>query len=128
MLLITGSYRHSATQAGLPWARRSTTGESRLSKLTSGRRPSPVVIKRTLALVLREHGVSWRKARRIIDVVFDSIKEALKRHETVDLPFGTFSVVKEGRTPQRCWRLGRVRVVYRKRYRVVFTPRELEIE
>lgn len=81
-----------------------------------------------LSLVLASKGFSWEEAHSFVNLVFDSIKEALTRHEVVDLPFGRFSVVKQSRSPERCWRLGRVRVIYRKRYRVVFTPRELEIK
>jgi nucleoid DNA-binding protein len=48
----------------------------------------------------------------------------LKRHEDVDLPFGTFRVVERGQRPHRRWRFGQPQSVFQQRYRVAFLPRE----
>ncbi len=37
-------------------------------------------------------GLTVREARAVIAAVFDSIKDALRRHEQVELPIGTFTV------------------------------------
>ncbi|MGB8845603.1 MAG: hypothetical protein WCC73_07965, partial [Terracidiphilus sp.] len=67
---------------------------------------------------LRKQGLSVLKARAVIDVVLDSIKDALGRHECVELPIGTFAVL---RNPQeRGWRFGEVTIM--RRYRVAFLP------
>ena len=58
---------------------------------------------------LRKQGLSVLKARAVIDVVLDSIKDALGRHECVELPIGTFAVF---RNPQeRGWRFGGVATI-----------------
>jgi nucleoid DNA-binding protein len=77
-----------------------------------------------LALVLVSRGCSYRAARKIVNLIFDEIKAALKRHEDVDLPFGTFRVVERGQRPHRRWRFGQPQSVFKQRYRVAFLPRE----
>jgi nucleoid DNA-binding protein len=77
-----------------------------------------------LALVLVSRGCSYRAARKIVNLIFDEIKAALKRHENVDLPFGTFRVVERGQRPHRRWRFGQPQSVFQQRYRVAFLPRE----
>ena len=77
-----------------------------------------------LALVLVSRGCSYRAARKIVNLIFDEIKAALKRHEDVDLPFGTFRVVERGQRPHRRWRFGQPQSVFKLRYRVAFLPRE----
>ena len=77
-----------------------------------------------LALVLVRQGCSYRAARKIVNLIFDEIKAALKRHEDVELPFGTFRVVETSQRPHRRWRFGQPQSVFKQRYRVVFEPRE----
>jgi nucleoid DNA-binding protein len=77
-----------------------------------------------LALVLVSRGCSYRAAKKIVNLIFDEIKAALKRHEDVDLPFGTFRVVERGQRPHRRWRFGQPQSVFQQRYRVAFLPRE----
>ena len=77
-----------------------------------------------LALVLVSRGCSYRAARKIVNLIFDEIKAALKRHEDVELPFGTFRVVERGQRPHRRWRFGQPQSVFQQRYRVAFLPRE----
>ena len=77
-----------------------------------------------LALVLVSRGCSYRVAQKIVNLIFDEIKAALKRHEDVDLPFGTFRVVERGQRPHRRWRFGQPQSVFQQRYRVAFLPRE----
>jgi nucleoid DNA-binding protein len=77
-----------------------------------------------LALVLVSRGCSYRAARKIVNLIFDEIKAALKRHEDVELPFGTFRVVERGQRPHRRWRFGQPQSVFQQCYRVVFLPRE----
>ena len=91
-----------------------------------GRAGRPPRSKHEIALVLMEHGFTWRQAHRAVDLFFAAIKTALRRHETVDLPFGTFSVVPVPQRRHRRWRFGQPQEVFRKRFRVVFTPRDLE--
>ena len=77
-----------------------------------------------LALVLVSRGCSYRAARKIVNLIFDEIKAALKRHEDVELPFGTFRVVERGQRQHRRWRFGQPQSVFQQRYRVAFLPRE----
>jgi nucleoid DNA-binding protein len=88
-----------------------------------GRRPPRN--KHEIALALMERGCTWRQAHKAVDLFFQSIKMALSRHETVDLPFGTFSVIPVPQRRHRRWRLGQPQEVFRRRFRVLFTPREL---
>ena len=80
-----------------------------------------------LAKHLVANGWSSREARRVLNIVFDVIKDALRRHENVDLPsFGTFSVVRNLVRPYRRWWRGRRRPTefYHKQFRVEFVPRQ----
>jgi hypothetical protein len=47
--------------------------------------------------------------------VIDTIADALRGEETVNLPLGTFEVLDHTAPPLREWFLNRVRVTYRKR-------------
>jgi nucleoid DNA-binding protein len=67
---------------------------------------------------LGKQGLSVREARAVIDAVFGSIKDALGRHECVELPIGKFTVVENSK--ERGWRFGKV-VIFDK-YRVDFLP------
>jgi nucleoid DNA-binding protein len=83
--------------------------------------------KLVLIPALREQGLSVRKARAVIDAVFGSIKDALSRHECVELPIGSFNVVRNPEK-QRSWRFGENTTLYARRYRVVFlASAELEL-
>jgi len=62
---------------------------------------------------LTERGLTVREARDAIDAVFDSIKDALGRHERVELPIGSFAVVQNPK--ERGWRFGKVEVFARNR-------------
>lgn len=66
--------------------------------------------------------LSRAEAREVIDAVFETITEALNRGEMVCLPLGTFEVLDHPRPPKRGWILKRVRVVYKKRKYIRFTP------
>jgi nucleoid DNA-binding protein len=59
-----------------------------------------------------------------VNLIFDEIKAALMRHEVIELPFGTFRVVEYAQRPHRRWRFGQPQSVFKRRYRVVFEPRE----
>jgi nucleoid DNA-binding protein len=61
-----------------------------------------------------------RKARALVIMTFTSIKAAIRRGETVHFPWGRFDVVEQVREPERVWRLGRIRVLYKRRYKVQF--------
>lgn len=82
------------------------------------------VVKEDLALVLASLGLTVRQSRTVINVVINSMKEALKRHESVDLEFGRLVVVKQTQQRRRRWRFGQPQEVFRQRYRVVFQPPE----
>ena len=71
--------------------------------------------KHKLVLDLREKGFSHREATAIVTVIFDSMKQALKRHEPVELPFLILYLKKnpEG----RAYRFGKL-VRLRKKYSV----------
>lgn len=80
-----------------------------------------------LTRALVDQGCSSEAARVIVNLIFDAIKNALKRHETVELPIGTFKVVKNRVRPYRMWHFGRPIEFYRQPYRVEFTPsREMD--
>ena len=68
--------------------------------------------------------LSRGEAESVVKAVFEEITEALNRDETVKLPFGKFEVKKHNRPPLRGWFLDRVRVTYRKRKYIEFTPGE----
>jgi nucleoid DNA-binding protein len=68
--------------------------------------------------------LSRSEAEAVVNVVFETITEALNRGETVKLPFGKFEVKKHTRPPVRGWFLKRVRVTYKKRKYIEFTPGE----
>ena len=46
--------------------------------------------ERVLIPALRKQGLSVRKAKAVTNAVLVSIKDALGRHEPVDLPIGRF--------------------------------------
>jgi nucleoid DNA-binding protein len=77
--------------------------------------------ERVLIPALRKQGLSVLKARAVIDAVFGSIKDALGRHEQVELPIGTFTVLQNP-DERRSWRFGKVTVLYAHRYRLKFLP------
>jgi nucleoid DNA-binding protein len=64
------------------------------------------------------------EAESVVKSVFDEIAEALRRGEKVTLPIGTFEVKEHTRPPLRGWFLRRVRVTYKKRKYIQFTPIE----
>jgi nucleoid DNA-binding protein len=69
--------------------------------------------------------LSRSEAEGVVKAVFEEMTEALKRGETVELPFGKFEVKQHNRPPVRGWFLNRVRVTYRKRRKYIgFTPGE----
>ena len=59
----------------------------------------------------------------MVDAIWESIKDALKRGEEVETPLGGFQVV-ERLAPRMRWRLGKVQHLYRQRKKVVFTATE----
>lgn len=73
---------------------------------------------------LRAAGWSARSAWRTVNAVFEVVAAALQRHETVEVPFGTFRVVAQTVQPYRRWWRGRPVEFYRNRFRVEFIPRE----
>jgi len=76
---------------------------------------------------LRKQELSVREARAVIDAVFGSIKDALMRHERVELPIGVFSVERNPEK-RRAWRFGQVTILYAHKYRIDFSPSdELEL-
>jgi nucleoid DNA-binding protein len=76
-----------------------------------------------LALVLAQHGLSYRQAYKTVGAVFETVKKALQRHESVDLGFGVLSVESQPVRTYRRWSFGQSQEVYKHRNRVVFTPR-----
>jgi nucleoid DNA-binding protein len=73
---------------------------------------------------LMQEGFTRSNAMQCVQTTLDVIKLALRDHESVELPFGTLEV-RECPPTQRHWRLGKIVVQYRKRYRVRLTSREL---
>jgi nucleoid DNA-binding protein len=67
---------------------------------------------------LTEQGFTVREASSVIDVIFESVKDALLRHEHVELPIGMFEVMTNAK--RRIWRFGKV--IIRSKYRVVLLP------
>ena len=66
--------------------------------------------------------LSRAEAGEVIDAVFETITEVLNRGEMVYLPLGTFEVLDHPRPPKRGWILERVRLIYKKRKYIRFTP------
>ena len=52
-----------------------------------------------IKMLMKEHGVSKRKAEKAVNAVFDCMARALKRGECVDLPIG--KIVVGGATPKQ---------------------------
>jgi nucleoid DNA-binding protein len=63
--------------------------------------------------------LSRAQAEEVVNAVFDTIADALRKGETVSLPFGTFEVLEHSRPPLRGWFLNRVRVTYWKRRKFI---------
>jgi nucleoid DNA-binding protein len=76
--------------------------------------------ERVLNPALRKQGLSVRKARAAINIVFDSIQDALARHERVELPIGTFTVLPNSK--ERGYRFGKF--INIPKYRVKFLPND----
>jgi nucleoid DNA-binding protein len=74
-----------------------------------------------LVPALMKQELTVREARDVIDAVFGSINDALGRHERVELPIGTFTVLQNP-DERRSWRFGKVTVLYAHRYKVRFLP------
>ena len=74
----------------------------------------------SLALELQKLGLTFDKAREVVDAIWESIKDALKRGEDVETPLGRFQVV-ERPEPRMRLRLGKIQQLYRRRKKVVFT-------
>ncbi len=74
-----------------------------------------------LVPALMEQELTVREAREVIDAVFASIKDALGRHESVDLPIGTFTVLQNP-DERRAWKFGEITTLYARRYKVKFLP------
>ena len=77
--------------------------------------------ERVLIPALRKQGLSVRKARSVIKAVFGSIRDALARHERVELPIGTLSVLRHPK--ERGWRFGKVIEI--PKYRIGFRPSDV---
>ena len=59
----------------------------------------------------------------MVDAIWESIKDALKRGEEVETPLGGFQVVKRP-APRTRLRMGKFQQLYRRRKKVVFTATE----
>lgn len=78
---------------------------------------------------LTEHkNLTRNQARAAVNEIFDSIADALRDGDMVQLPFGSFAVFEHDHKPTRAWILGRVRVTYRTRNHVQFRPDEKVLE
>jgi len=77
--------------------------------------------KHRLIMNLRAQGFSHRDAEASIDILVNTIKDALQRGEVVTLDgFGTFKVVPTP-APKKAWKFGRVVTLYaHDRFTVVF--------
>lgn len=73
---------------------------------------------------LRERGLSYRMATRVIDRIFSSMKEALQRGEEIELPIGSLKVVRHKRRPKRGWYLNRITTTYKKPFTVALVSKE----
>jgi hypothetical protein len=67
---------------------------------------------------LRELGWSRRDSAGIVKLVLNEMIQALKRGESVEFPLGTLRRVRNQRTRQRGWFLGRIRTIYKRPYTV----------
>ncbi len=68
---------------------------------------------------LRERSLSRRDAVRILDAVLDEMAAALKRGESVELPFGSLKRVRHAHRQQRGRFLNRNTTIYKKPYTVI---------
>jgi nucleoid DNA-binding protein len=84
------------------------------------RKASKGVDRNSLALQLQKLGLTFDKAHEVVNVIWESIKEALQRGEDVETPLGLFQVV-ERPAPRMRLRLGKIQRLYRRRKKVVFT-------
>jgi nucleoid DNA-binding protein len=72
--------------------------------------------------------LSRPQAEKVVNLFFASTAEALAKGEKVILPIGTFEVLERKRPPLRGWFLNRVRVTYKQRRYIQFTPAEASLE
>jgi nucleoid DNA-binding protein len=84
------------------------------------RQVSKPVGREYLELELQKRTFTFRQARQVVDAIWESIKDALKRGEDVETPLGRFQVV-ERPEPRKRLRLGKIQRLYRQRKKVVFT-------
>ncbi|HEV8491606.1 MAG TPA: HU family DNA-binding protein [Candidatus Angelobacter sp.] len=84
------------------------------------RQVSKPVGREYLELELQKRTFTFRQARQVVDAIWESIKDALKRGEDVETPLGRFQVVERPAARMR-WRLGKIQRLYRQRKKVVFT-------
>jgi nucleoid DNA-binding protein len=75
-----------------------------------------------LVLALVAEGLSFRDAEKVITALFESMKEALLRQESVELPFGTLLVVRNEQ--RRLWRFGKV--IRLRQYKIILDNRAPE--
>jgi nucleoid DNA-binding protein len=95
--------------------RKSTRG--RTWRLPQRQAPDPG--RDYLALELQKRGFTFRKAREVVNAIWESIQKALQHGETVETPLGRFRVVKQP-APRTRIRLGKIQRLYRQRKKVVF--------
>jgi nucleoid DNA-binding protein len=68
------------------------------------------------------------EARVVVNAFFDAMAGALRRGESVELPFGQLEVFAHEVKPRRGWFLDRVRVTYRKPKSIRLITEGVELE
>ena len=75
-----------------------------------------------LALEVQKRGFTFDQSRAVVKAIWEIIKEALRRGESVDVPpLGRFSI-QESPKPRLRISLGKLQHLHRKSKRVVFQP------
>jgi nucleoid DNA-binding protein len=70
-------------------------------------------------VALQERGFSFRQARKLVQVIWQVITDALRRGESVETPLGIFRVVSSPPLQTR-FRRGRLQTLFRNRRRILF--------
>lgn len=75
-----------------------------------------------LVATLTAQGLTVREARTVLNAMFNAMKAALSRHESIELPFGRLQVVRHTVACYRRWWHGRPTQFYRHPFRIEFVP------
>jgi nucleoid DNA-binding protein len=93
-------------------------GVKPIGELVVSKEPKTLVAG-DIARSLRDRGLSRRNAARIFNAILGEMKDALRRGEEVELPFGTLKRVRHSHNRTRGWFLNNITTIYKQPFGVV---------